>query len=112
MDEAGQRIEIKKLNALRQEQRDVVSRLNLLENDLTETKLVAEALKQVDPERKCYRSQGGILVEQKVKDVIPALEKSREQLEAMVTGAKKEITEKGKAIQTFMTENNIQIRKQ
>lgn len=103
--------EWRKLNALRQEQRDVVNRLNLLENDLTETKLVAEALQQVDPERRCYRSQGGILVEQKVKEVIPALEKSKEQLETMVSKAKKDITEKGKAIQSFMTENNIQIRK-
>lgn len=111
MEQVG-RQEWRKLNALRQEQRDIVSRLNLLESDLTETKLVAEALQQIDPERKCYRSQGGILIEKKVKDVIPALEKSKEQLETMVAGAKKEITDKGKAIQTFMTENNIQIRKQ
>lgn len=103
--------EWRKLKTLRQEQRDVVNRLNLLENDLTETKLVTEALQQVDPDRKCYRSQGEILVEQKVKDVIPALEKSKEQLEIMVANAKKEITEKGKAIQAFMMENNIPIRK-
>lgn len=103
--------EWRKLKALRQEQRDIVNRLNLLENDLTETKLVAEALQLVDPERKCYRSQGEILVEQKAKDVVPALEKSRQQLEQMVASAKKEITEKGKAIQAFMVENNIQIRK-
>lgn len=89
-----------------------MNRLNLLESDLTETKLVADALRQVDPERKCYRSQGGILVEQKVKDVIPALEKSRDQLDTMVNNAKKEITEKGKAIQSFMKENNLMPRKQ
>ena len=103
--------EWRKLKTLRQEQRDVVNRLNLLENDLTETKLVIEALQQVDPERKCYRSQGEVLVEQKVKDVVPALEKSKEQLEIMMNKAKNEITEKGKAIQTFMVDNNITVRK-
>lgn len=103
--------EWRKLKALRQEQRDVVNRLNLLENELTETKLVSEALEQVDPERKCFRSQGDILVEQKVKDVIPALKKNKEQLETMVENAKKEMTEKGKAIQAFMVENNISVRK-
>lgn len=103
---------ISKLNALRQEQRSIVDRLNLIENDLTETKLVAEALHKVDPERKCFRSQGGVLVEQKVKDVVPVLEKSREQLEAMATKAKEDITDKGKAIQSFMTENNIAFKKQ
>lgn len=101
----------KRLQGLRQEQRDVVKRLNLLENDLNETKLVTDALRQVDPERKCYRSQGEILVEQKVKDVIPVLEKSKEQLEMMANNAKKEITEKGKAIQAFMVEKNLVVRK-
>lgn len=100
-----------KLNALRQEQRNVVDKLNLLENDLTETKLVAEALLKVDPERRCFRSQGGVLVEHKVKDVLPVLEDSRKQLDEMVTKAKNEITEKGKAIQSFMTEHNIAFRK-
>lgn len=86
--------------------------MNRLESDLSETKLVSEALKQVDPGRKCYRSQGGILVEQTVKEVVPALDINKEQLEIMVSDAKREITEKGKAIQNFMTENNLVIRKQ
>jgi len=103
--------EWRRLKALRQEQRDIVNKLNILENDLTETKLVAEALDKVDPDRKCYRSQGDILMEQKVRDVIPALKKSREQLEAMIESAKKDITEKGKAIQAFMAEKNITVRK-
>jgi prefoldin subunit 2 len=110
MDQLGPQ-EWRKLKILRQEQRDAVNKLNLLENDLSETKLVADALKQVDPDRKCYRSQGDILVEQTVKEVVPALEKSREQLEAMVTSVKKEITDKGRAIQAFMAENNIVVRK-
>lgn len=103
---------LNKLNSLRQEQRSIVDRLNLIENDLTETKLVSEALQKVDPERKCFRSQGGVLVEQKVKDVVPVLEKSQEQLESLVAKAKEDITEKGKAIQSFMAENNIAFKKQ
>lgn len=112
MEQSVNRLIYVKLNALRQEQRDVVNRLNRLESDLSETKLVSEALKQVDPSRKCYRSQGGILVEQTVKEVVPALEKNKDQLESMVADAKKEITDKGKAIQTFMTDNNLVMRKQ
>lgn len=99
--------EFRKVNALRQEQRELVNRLNDLESNLTETKLVAEALQQVDPSRKCYRSQGGILVEQKVEDVIPALEKSRDEIEKEVENTKKLITEKGKDILNFVNENNL-----
>lgn len=103
--------QMKKFNQLRQEQRDAANRLNLLENDLTETKLVIDALQQVDPERTCYRSQGGILVESKVKDVVPALIKNKEQIDTMAENVKKEITEKGKAIQTFMKDHNIAFRR-
>lgn len=106
------KIEWRKLNSLRQDQREIANRIGLLESDLSETKLVTEALNQVDPQRKCYRLQGGVLVEHVVKDVIPALDKNKDQLEAMVSSAKKELTEKGKAIQNFITENNITLRKQ
>lgn len=111
MDKIGKK-EWDKLNVLRQEQRNVVERLNQLETDLTETKLVAEALQKVDPERRCYRSQGGVLVEHRVKDVIPVLDESKKQLDTLVSRTRDEITEKGKAIQAFMTENNIAFRKQ
>lgn len=108
---AASKIDWKKLNKLRQDQREISSRIGLLDNDLSETKLVAEALQQVDPKRKCYRLMGGVLIEHVVEDVIPALDKNKDQLETMVTNAKQELVEKGKAIQAFMTENNISLRK-
>lgn len=40
--------------------------------------LVTEALKEVNPERKCYRLIGGVLVESTVKEVLPALESNKE----------------------------------
>lgn len=101
-----------RLNELRQEQRSAVDKLEVLENDLTEAKLVTEVLRKVDPERRSFRQQGGVLVEKKVKDVIPALEKSMAQLEVMVNNAKNEINQKGQAIQSFMQEHNITLRDQ
>ena len=35
---------------------------------------VISALKEVSPDRKCFRMVGGVLVERQVKDVLPALE--------------------------------------
>jgi chaperonin cofactor prefoldin len=43
-------------------------------------RLVVSALKDVDPERKCFRMVGGVLVERTVKDVLPALVNNREQV--------------------------------
>lgn len=42
--------------------------------------VVIEALKDVDPSRKCFRMIGGVLVERTVGDVLPALENNRTQV--------------------------------
>ena len=39
-----------------------------------------EALKGVEAERRCFRMIGGVLVERTVKDVLPALENNRDQV--------------------------------
>jgi prefoldin subunit 2 len=39
---------------------------------------VLETLKGVDPDRKCFRMVGGVLVERTAKEVIPALENNFE----------------------------------
>ena len=39
-----------------------------------------DALKKVDPERRCFRMVGGVLVERTVKDVLPALQYNSEQV--------------------------------
>lgn len=42
--------------------------------------MVIENLKDIAPERKCYRLVGGVLVERTVKDVLPALRSNRDQV--------------------------------
>lgn len=44
------------------------------------TSIVIEALKGVEPERRCFRMIGGVLVERTVKDVLPALENNKDQV--------------------------------
>jgi len=43
-------------------------------------RLVIEALKDVDGDRKCFRMVGGVLVERTVKDVLPAMTNNYEQV--------------------------------
>ncbi len=42
--------------------------------------MVIENLKDIAPERKCFRLVGGVLVERTVKDVLPALTSNRDQV--------------------------------
>ena len=54
------------LNVLRNEPRSLASKLEELQMDLNEHKLVIDTLVGVDPERRCFRLVGGVLVERKV----------------------------------------------
>ena len=44
------------------------------------SRLVIDALKEVDGDRKCFRMIGGVLVERTVKDVLPAISNNHEQV--------------------------------
>ncbi|GLG93138.1 hypothetical protein R5R35_012749 [Gryllus longicercus] len=96
--------------ALRAEQRNMASKLSELEVELHEHKLVIETLKEADGERKCFRMIGGILCEKTVKEVLPALESNREQLEKFIENLTEQLTKKGQEINEYREKYNIKIR--
>ena len=68
----------------------------------THTRIVLETLKGVDPDRKCFRMVGGVLVERTVKEVVPALEHNFEQVRLMMHYAAEKIHSK-KAFDSYTT---------
>ena len=47
-------------------------------------RLVIETLNDVDPDRKCFRMIGGVLVERTVKEVTPALSNNRDKMTKLI----------------------------
>uniref|UniRef100_G3MRN7 Prefoldin subunit 2 n=1 Tax=Amblyomma maculatum TaxID=34609 RepID=G3MRN7_AMBMU len=97
-------------NQLRQEQRALTAKLVELEMELNEHNLVAEALQKVDADRRCYRMVGGVLVERTVKDILPAVERNRENLSKSVDLINDKIVQKGQELNEYREKHNIQIR--
>jgi len=97
-------------NALRNEQRQIASKIFELENDLNEHKVVIETLKEVDGGRKCYRMIGGILVEGTVKEILPNLVTNSDQLKQTIEILNTKLVEKGKEILDYKEKNNIQFQ--
>ncbi|PVD26923.1 hypothetical protein C0Q70_12071 [Pomacea canaliculata] len=95
---------------LRQQQRVVASRIAEVEMDMKEHELVIETLKEVAPERRCFRMVGGVLVERTVGDVLPALSTNKEQMAKFVENMTKQLEAKGKEINAYREEHNIRIR--
>lgn len=97
-------------NQLRQEQRALASKLSELEMELNEHTLVVGALKEVDPERRCYRMIGGVLVERQVKDVLPAVEGNKTQLSDLIERLRTQVINKGKELNEYREKHNIRVR--
>ncbi|VDO79780.1 unnamed protein product [Soboliphyme baturini] len=70
-------------------------------------RLVIETLSKLEPERKCFRLIGEILVERKVKNVLPALQKN---LENSIETSRELLVTKGKEITGFREKYNICIQ--
>ena len=51
---------------------------------MTFLRLVIETLNDVDPDRKCFRMIGGVLVERTVKEVTPALSNNRDKMTKLI----------------------------
>ncbi|KAM4690855.1 prefoldin subunit 2 [Rhinophrynus dorsalis] len=96
-------------NRLRQEQRGLASKAAELEMELNEHTLVIDTLKEVDQSRKCYRMVGGVLVERTVKEVLPALENNKEQINKIIDSLSTQLQAKGKELNEFREKHNIRL---
>ncbi|XP_002742362.1 prefoldin subunit 2-like [Saccoglossus kowalevskii] len=97
-------------NQLRQEQRSLATKIAELEVEQNEHRLVVETLKEVDGSRRCFRMVGGILVERTVDDVLPALDKNRQQIKKLVESLNEQIELKGKQINEYREKYNIRVQ--
>ena len=69
-----------RLGAMREMCQQMAMKINELDMDQNEHRLVIEALKPLDPSRKCFRMVGSVIVERTVQEVMPAVEKNMQQV--------------------------------
>ena len=67
-----------RLQALQQVCQELTRKINELDMDRTEHGLVIDALKPLDPNRKCFRMVGDVVVERTISEVFPAVVKNRD----------------------------------
>jgi len=96
------------LRMMREECRDLAVKINTLEMDKTEHELVMAALKPLDPARKCFRMIGNVVVERTVAEVLPAVEKNRDQISGTVKMFTEMMAKKQQAASDFAAEHKIQ----
>ncbi|KAJ1018067.1 hypothetical protein NDA16_004936 [Ustilago loliicola] len=91
----------------RSELQGIASKVGELEAEADEHKLVIETLTEAsknDPDRKCFRLIGGVLVERTVKEVLPALQTNLEGLKQILETLIKQYKQKETELQEFQRE--------
>ncbi|KAE9409925.1 Prefoldin beta-like protein [Gymnopus androsaceus JB14] len=90
----------------------VASKIGELEAEADEHSLVLNTLTEAlqdDPDRKCFRLIGGVLVERTVKDVVPALQTNRNGIRTAVQGLANQYETKEKEFDTFKQDYKIRV---
>uniref|UniRef100_A0A5S6QM34 Prefoldin subunit 2 n=1 Tax=Trichuris muris TaxID=70415 RepID=A0A5S6QM34_TRIMR len=98
---------IEKYRQMRREEKALITKRMELESDREEHRIVLETLSGLDEERRCYRILGGVLIERKVKDIIPFLLSTEERLSYTINSVLEKEEEKRQELIAFAAEHNI-----
>ncbi|KAI9068504.1 Prefoldin beta-like protein [Trametes sanguinea] len=88
----------------------LASKIGELEQEAEEHNLVLSTLDEAlaeEPDRKCFRLVGGVLVERTVKDVVPALKTNRDGIQKVIASLVEQYKTKDEEFENFKREYNI-----
>lgn len=97
--------------SMRSEINQYYSKITELEMEVSEHSLVINAIKPLDPSRRCYRMIGGVLVERTIKEVLPAVQTNKAGLEEVIARLTEASEKKQKELVEFEAKYKIRIRK-
>ncbi|CAI9776339.1 unnamed protein product [Fraxinus pennsylvanica] len=97
--------------AMRAEINQIYSKITELEMEVSEHSLVINAIKPLDPSRRCYRMIGGVLVERTIKEVLPAVQRNKEGIEEVINRLNEALEKKKKEVTEFEAKYKIRIKK-
>ena len=95
------------LNMMREQCTDLSMKINTLDLDKTEHELVINALEPLPADRKCFRMIGNVVVERTVGEVLPAVQKNREQIKETMDKFTETLAAKQKEADEFGAKHRI-----
>eukprot|EP00758_Cryptobia_borreli_P012648 Tbor_TRINITY_DN5765_c3_g7::TRINITY_DN5765_c3_g7_i1::g.20166::m.20166/K09549/PFDN2; prefoldin subunit 2 len=101
---------IEHYNHLRQEQGTLMTRISELDGESHEHLLVLDTLTPMEPNRRCHRLIGGVLVERSVETVIPEIKESLENINNVLGQFNEKLLAKEKEMDEFMVKYKINVK--
>ncbi|KAG0294448.1 hypothetical protein BGZ98_001771 [Dissophora globulifera] len=97
-------------NSMKSELNQLAQKIGELETEADEHTLVVDTISPLDPERKCFRLVGGVLVERTVKEVLPALMTNQEGIKNVTMQLVQKYKAKEDEFLAFQKKYNIQVK--
>ncbi|ELP91582.1 prefoldin subunit, putative [Entamoeba invadens IP1] len=107
-----QQVVLTQLQQLKQDQNLLARQLADMDSTLKEHRVVLDVLAKVEPTRKCFRLVNGVMVERTASEIIPAVNKSIEQINQVMEQLNESIKSKTAEINKFMEHYKIQQKDQ
>ncbi|ORX77074.1 Prefoldin beta-like protein [Basidiobolus meristosporus CBS 931.73] len=101
---------VAQFNSMKQELQAIAQKVGELEMESEEHKLVIDTISPLDPERKCFRLVGGVLVERTVKDVLPALQTNQDGIKQVIEQLLQNYKKKEEDFGAFQKKYNIKVK--
>ncbi|TPX33640.1 hypothetical protein SmJEL517_g03519 [Synchytrium microbalum] len=92
---------------LKQELDAIAQKMGELEQERDEHQLVLDTISPMDPERKCFRLVGGVLVERTIRDVVPAVTTNMEGIKQIITQLQNSYKAKDADYKTLQKKHNL-----
>ncbi|KAG0825309.1 hypothetical protein G6F57_010099 [Rhizopus arrhizus] len=91
------------------ELQQIAQKIGELESEVEEHKLVIDSISPLEPERKCFRMVGGVLVERTVREVLPALETNYSGIKQVIDSLLQSYKRKEEEFVEFQKKYKIQV---
>eukprot|EP00164_Ancoracysta_twista_P004552 GFYU01006140.1.p1 GENE.GFYU01006140.1~~GFYU01006140.1.p1 ORF type:complete len:147 (-),score=53.26 GFYU01006140.1:418-807(-) len=105
-----QNVILNQFSQLRQECASLHQKMNELDQEKNEHTLVLDAITPLNPDRKCFRMVGGVLVERTVKEVAPAVQRNRDGIADIITKMQEQLEAKEKEMLDFQEKHKIKVK--
>ncbi|KAF7731192.1 hypothetical protein EC973_000607 [Apophysomyces ossiformis] len=98
-----------KYNQYKNELQSIAQKIGELESEVEEHKLVIDSISPLEPDRKCFRMVGGVLVERTIREVLPALETNYSGIKQVIESLLQSYKRKEQEFNEFQKKHNIQV---
>ena len=92
---------------LKQHHDQLARKLAEMEVEKHDHVLVEKALAPLEPERKCFRSIGGVMIEKTAKEVLPVIQDSIKKIEEVIENLTKQAAQKQTEMSDFIDKHQL-----